>query len=182
MGKNIGLTRVLRIGLVWLVCAVLLSGCVATERGQTLSSAAESINAVDGLSATTRTGGAYSGWSFHRWSSAQVTIETGFRVMEWGEFVTWLARSAWSMNEDKPNQGISVSITFADHDEFVRWQLEQRTLELPRGYEVSVRDRDVDPKITADVSTRFAEEAGLGPWPGDVPTLSDNVIVKVADE
>lgn len=169
------------LAFVLAITVFALNGCVRADRGQSLASAEESINAIDGLSGETESGGYYSGWVYNRWSSVRVTVDSGFRVADRRALVTWLIQTAWSMNDERPTQAASISITFSDPAEFTRWQAADAGIGLPVGYVVSERDRESAPKINVSVQTRDADAAGLGPWPGNTPSLPDNVIVRVSD-
>lgn len=182
MATHTRVTKKSKLVVVALISAVVLSGCTAPDRGQSIDSAAEQISEVEGVIATTKSGGSYSGWVFERWSSAQITLEAGSEIKQWREFLIWAVHQVWSMNEDSPSEGVTVSITFSDRAVFENWQQQRDSIGLPSGYSMSERDREIEPKITVAVPRRFADEAGLGPWPGKVPTLPDNVIAKVSDE
>lgn len=181
MGKCIRAMKNYWFAVVALIVVVILSGCSAPERGQSIENATASINSVDGLTGEAKSEGSYSGWVFDRWSTVQVNIEPGYEVRDKKALIEWMVKLGWSIADDRPNRAVTAAIKFESRDEFNRWKADLEPLGLPTAFVFSELDHEVGPEITVAVRVRSTDEAGLGPWPGEVPTLPDNVIVSTFD-
>ncbi|TFB86663.1 hypothetical protein [Cryobacterium luteum] len=152
----------------------LLGGCAALRGGQSVDGAVLGIETLPGVaSANVSQITTLSGFKRIWTTTVAITLEPDYRIDDAEAALDWAMHTAWSVNDNEPNLGISVGFldssgNTADWD----WQTAASAL----GYD----SPSVGALMTATGTLSFGPSVlgdTLGPWPGDVPELADGVIV-----
>lgn len=180
--RSVLMMRPGRVLLALMISILILSGCAKSENGQSVDAATASINAVEGLSGEAKFNGFYSGIVYDRWARVDVLIISGFVVQDTHGLLLWMAKTAWSMNEDEPNQGMTFVVKFEDASAYALWNTPENLTLLPQGMDiVATAQDDGNYFTTLGMYAQDSDDPSFRSWPGEVPTLPDNVVVKVAD-
>ncbi|MFD1575900.1 hypothetical protein ACFSEO_17350 [Agromyces cerinus subsp. nitratus] len=151
-----------------LVVAMLaLTGCGGiTVGGQKADTAGVQLLNIDGVdSGGVYAGTVWAGLTRKDQSSVSVTLDPG--VEPTPEFFDYLVELAWSVNDNKPNEPVSVHIRSDP-------QLNVRELAEEAGW-TSLHELAFDeiggPIFLDDVEERF------GPWPGEPPEAPTDALI-----
>lgn len=179
--------------LVGLLISVglLVTGCAGAQPGQPASQATQTINTVDGLTGTASFEGYYSGIWFNRWARIEVSIDDGFMVANVDVFLAWIVDTAWSLNNDEPNQGMTFIVRFNDPQAYQLWKADLELAQMPAGLGILSQSDDVALESEVGNGNDFTT-FGLNPkttknsqfinWPGPVPQTPANTVVRMSNE
>lgn len=175
MGKSL-------LAMVLATTVLAVSGCAGPERGQSVVSATEAVSSITGLSGEVSYDGYYSGIEYKRWVRADVFVEHGYAVQDTRALLLWMARTAWSARDERPNRGMLFLVEFADEDAYRRWNTPENLAQVPHGMTVVATAQEAGNFFTTfGMNAQESDDPGFESWPGDVPTLPENVVVTVAD-
>lgn len=114
-----------------------------------------------------------------RSANLTITLERGYVAGDADALVDWLFRTGWSVSGRAANGGVLVSVEDANGDPLA-WEYWSAALEkfgLPQSTNLAANQSDYE--LTGIVSATTEElEKLIGPWPGDIPEFTDNLIVE----
>jgi hypothetical protein len=169
------LHRILAV-IVLATLAGSLAGCSTAAKprgGQTSKAARAALAAIPGVTdAEVGVDDNMSGFSHTYDTDVSVTLAPGYRVADPSEFLSFLVRTAWSVNDKKPTSLVDIAITGSTID--------LPSLAVQAGW---MTETQADNAIPLDgnlvlIVNNEPAKSKLGAWPGKVPTLPDGVLVK----
>ncbi|NEN06024.1 hypothetical protein G3T36_09065 [Diaminobutyricibacter tongyongensis] len=149
----------------------LCTGCTSvSEGGQSVKRAVEQVRSIEGVEdAVVEGGGSFNG--FKRESTTLVTLwlSPGFNVAKGEDLADFLARLAWSVNVEEPNETLALRIEGLSNSD------------LAAGFRNAGWDVNPSPSRSFVFITPEVARSKLGPWPGPVPKTPAGMIVAETD-
>jgi hypothetical protein len=154
-------------GTVVLALAIALTGC-AQPRGQSEASAKAQVHAIPGLTYVFLEVLHEGGFPPENGAAVEVHVAKGASIPDRLKLLNYLASVTWSMNQQKPDKSIFITIS-SDGPEQFDWA----TFMRQNGWGEAFGGSPILLKFD-DVEKHF------GPWPGKVPAVPSSPLIVIS--